>query len=329
VVSNEHSDTRLLESLDYKPTVIKGKKGMAQAALECGAHLVVLAVDGIAGLETFASCLQHRIPVALANKESLVCGGDVVLGIIRETGTQVLPVDSEHSALFQCLGDSYETRDVKKLLITASGGPFRGKKRIDLQNVTLDMALKHPNWSMGRKISIDSATLANKGLEVIEAHFMYGVDVDKIEVLVHPQSILHSLVEFHDNSILAQMGPVDMRLPLQKAMMFPKMVPFVMEKELSLFEVGALTFEKPDMETFQCLALAYEALSHKGAATTIFNVANEAAVALFVQGKVRFLEIAELIRESMDRFAAMSCKSIEEIFHINDTVREYLQKKYA
>ncbi len=328
VVTNEEADARLLEGLDYKPVVTRGNKAMVQAALDCGAELVVLAVDGIAGLETFAACLRHRIPVALANKESLVCGGDVVLEIIRETGTQVLPVDSEHSALFQCLGDSYNTRGVKKLLITASGGPFRGKKKSDLANVTLEMALKHPNWSMGRKISIDSATLANKGLEVIEAHYMYGVEAENIEVLVHPQSIVHSMVEFKDHSILAQMGPVDMHLPLQKAMLFPRMEPFVMEKSLDLVSIGQLTFEKPDMETFRCLALAYEALREKGAATTIFNVANEAAVALFIQGKIQFLEIAELIGESMDRFCALSCKSIEEILHINDTVREYLLSKY-
>lgn len=326
VVTDEHADTAIFESLDYKPVLVRGKKGLVQATVDCGAHLVVLAVDGIAGLETFVSCLKRRIPIALANKESLVCGGDVVLGIMRETGTQVLPVDSEHSALFQCLNDSYDTNNVKKLLITASGGPFRGKKRSDLENVTPEMAIRHPNWSMGRKISIDSATLANKGLEVIEAHFMYGVEADNIEVLVHPQSIVHSMVEFRDHSILAQMGPVDMHLPLQKAMLFPRMEPFVMEKSLDLVSIGQLSFEKPDMETFRCLALAYEALRQKGAATVIFNVANEAAVALFVQKKIKFLAIAELIAESMERFSAMSCKSIEEILHINDTVREYLQK---
>lgn len=326
VVTDEHADTAIFESLDYKPVLVRGKKGLVQATVDCGAHLVVLAVDGIAGLETFVSCLKRRIPIALANKESLVCGGDVVLGIMRETGTQVLPVDSEHSALFQCLNDSYDTNNVKKLLITASGGPFRGKKRSDLENVTPEMAIRHPNWSMGRKISIDSATLANKGLEVIEAHFMYGVEAENIEVLVHPQSIVHSMVEFRDHSILAQMGPVDMHLPLQKAMLFPRMEPFVMEKSLDLVSIGQLSFEKPDMETFRCLALAYEALRQKGAATVIFNVANEAAVALFVQKKIKFLAIAELIAESMERFSAMSCKSIEEILHINDTVREYLQK---
>jgi 1-deoxy-D-xylulose-5-phosphate reductoisomerase len=203
VVTDETADTGILNSLDYKPVLIRGKKGLVQAAADCGAQLVVLAVDGIAGLETFASCLRRKIPVALANKESLVCGGEVILEIIRETGTQVLPVDSEHSALFQCLNNSYDTRDVNKLLITASGGPFRGKKRSDLEQVTLEMALKHPNWSMGRKISIDSATLANKGLEVIEAHFMYGVEAGNIEVLVHPQSIVHSMVEFRDHSVLA------------------------------------------------------------------------------------------------------------------------------
>ena len=327
-ISSESADTGELEKLDYKPHILKGKNALTKAALECGADLAVLAVDGIAGLETFVACLKNRIPVALANKESLVCGGEVVLEIMRKTGTGVLPVDSEHSAIFQCLGDSYDAGRVKRLLITASGGPFRGKKREELKNVTVGAALRHPNWSMGQKITIDSATLANKGLEVIEAHFMFGMDLEKIDVLVHPQSIVHSMVEFKDNSIIAQLGPVDMHLPLQKAMLYPKMQSFVMDKSLDLFEVGKLTFEKPDLDTFSCLALAYEALRKKGAMTTIFNVANEAAVALFLHEKIKFLDIADLISESMDKFAAESCKSIEDILHINDKVKEYLLNKY-
>lgn len=324
------SDERavLPDHLGYKPVILKGKQALPQAALDCGAELVVLAVDGISGLETFEACLRHKIHVALANKESLVCGGDVVLGIIRETGTRVLPVDSEHSALFQCLGNSYETKNVKKFIITASGGPFRGKKRGDLADVTAEMARRHPNWSMGRKISIDSATLANKGLEVIEAHYMYGMEADRIEVLVHPQSIVHSMVEYADNSILAQLGPVDMRLPLQKAMLFPDVQPFAAGKALDLASVSQLTFERPDMETFKCLSLAYESLRHRGAATAVYNVANEAAVALFVEGKIRFLDIESLISDSLDRFCAMRCKSIAEILHINDTVRAYLKGRY-
>jgi 1-deoxy-D-xylulose-5-phosphate reductoisomerase len=327
-LSSENADARMLEKLDYKPVIMTGKNALTTSALECGADLVILAVEGITGLETFAACLKNKIPVALANKESLVCGGDVILEIMRTTGTGVLPVDSEHSAIFQCLGDSYDTSRVKKLMVTASGGPFRGRKREELKKVTVGEALRHPNWSMGKKITIDSATLANKGLEVIEAHFLFGMDLENIEVLVHPQSVVHSMVEFKDNSIIAQMGPVDMHLPLQKSMLFPKMLPFVGNKSLNLFDIGKLTFEKPDLETFSCLALAYDALREKGALTTIFNVANEAAVALFIREKIGFLDIANLISESMDKFAGESCKSIEEILHINDKVREYLLHKY-
>lgn len=322
------ADTDIFGNLNYGPDILTGKDALTRVALESGAQLVVLAVDGIAGLTTFAACLKNKVPVALANKESLVCGGDVVLDMMRETGTEVLPVDSEHSAIFQILNHSYDTRDVKKLMITASGGPFRGKKRSELKDVTVGMALRHPNWSMGKKITIDSATLANKGLEVIEAHYLFGLELEKIEAVVHPQSIVHSLVEFTDNSLLAQLGPVDMRLPIQKALLYPNMESFVMENELDLVKLGKLTFESPDLKTFNCLALAYQALEAKGPMTTIFNVANEVAVALFLTEKISFLQIADLIAESMDRFAAESCKSIEEILHINDTVREYLRGKY-
>ncbi len=321
-------DAGALKELKYGPDILTGEGALTRAALECGAELVVLAVDGIAGLETFAACLKNKLPVALANKESLVCGGDVALQMIRETGTQVLPVDSEHSAIFQILNHSYDSENVKKLMITASGGPFRGKTKKELENVTVQMALKHPNWSMGKKITIDSATLANKGLEVIEAHYLFGLDENKIDVVVHPQSIIHSMVEFKDNSVLAQMGPVDMHLPIQKALLYPKMQPFVMRNELDLVQLGNLTFESPDLDTFNCLALAYQALKEKGPMTTIFNVANEVAVALFLKEKIKFLSIADIIAECMETFAGKSCNSIEEILDINDTVRRYLRGKY-
>lgn len=322
------ADASILKNIGYGPEILSGKGALTRAALGSGADLVVLAVDGIAGLETFAACLKNKIPVALANKESLVCGGDVVLGIMKETGTQVLPVDSEHSAIFQILNHTYDSAGIKKLMITASGGPFRGKKRSDLENASPQMALRHPNWSMGKKITIDSATLANKGLEVIEAHYLFGLDLNKIQVIVHPQSIVHSMVEFWDHSILAQLGPVDMRLPIQKALLFPKMEPFVMGSELNLAKLAQLTFEAPDMETFNCLALAYQALEARGPMTTIFNVANEVAVALFLKEKIKFLAIADLIEESMGKYSGESCKSIEEILHINDTVRKYLRGRY-
>lgn len=287
--------------------------------------LVVHAMLGIAGLPAFAACLQSGIPVALANKESLVCGADVVRKMMDETGTPVYPVDSEHCALFQCLGNTYDTRDVARLWITASGGPFRTWDKSDIAGAPVEKALKHPRWNMGSKITIDSASLANKGLEVIEAHFMYGLAPEQISVLVHPQSIVHSMVEFIDGSVLAQMGPVDMRLPLQKAMLFPEMRENSTIKPLDFYTMGSLDFEKPDMERFPCLALAYEGI--RTGTTAVYNIADEVAVGLYMDGKIRFGGISEMIERGMQKFGGVKPASVGEIGELDRAVRTYLLER--
>jgi len=287
--------------------------------------LVVHAMMGIAGLPAFAACLESGIPVALANKESLVCGAGVVRKLMDETGTPVYPVDSEHCALFQCLGNTYDTRGVARLWITASGGPFRMWDKDAIDHAPVEKALKHPNWSMGSKITIDSASLANKGLEVIEAHFMYRLAPEAISVVVHPQSIVHSMVEFADASVLAQLGPVDMRLPLQKAMLFPEMRENSDIRPLDFYTMGSLDFEKPDMERFPCLRLAYEAI--KTGTTAVYNIADEVAVGLYLNGEIAFKGISELIDQGMQKFSGVKPSSVGEIGELDRAVRTYLLER--
>ena len=284
--------------------------------------MVVLSVLGIAGLPAFEECLKHKIAVALANKESLVCGGKLVQRMIRETGTLVLPVDSEHSALFQCLNNRFDVSEVQKLWITASGGPFLHWSKDEIDHAPLERALKHPRWSMGQKITIDSASLANKGLEVMEAHFMYGMPAERIKVLVHPQSIVHSMVEWRDGSVTAQMGPVDMRMPIQKSLLFPEMLENPCVKPLNFYEIGRLEFLEPDMERFPCLALAFEAIDTE--TTTVYNSANEEAVASYLAGDIEFHRIYELIGDSMKKFGGYIPQTISEILELDKDVRAYV-----
>ncbi len=317
---------RLSGLLAYKPRIISGKNALVEAVTAVETDQLLLSVLGIAGLPAFAECLERRIPVALANKESLVCGGEVVRELMDETATQVLPVDSEHSAIFQCLGDSFDTKDVKKIWITASGGPFLRLSKEEIENAPLERALKHPNWAMGRKITIDSASLANKGLEVIEAHFMYRAPADMIEVVVQPQSLVHSMVEFTDSSVMAQFAPVDMRLPLQKALTFPKMCKFNVNKPLDFKKLGTIEFIEPNMERFPCLALAYEAIESK--TTAVYNIANEMAVEYYIAGRISFGGISRMIEACMNRFAADRPRSIGDILALDTAVREYIKGEY-
>ncbi len=312
--------------LCYSPRIISGKNALVQAAAEVETHQVLLSVLGIAGLPAFAACLERRIPVALANKESLVCGGEVVRAMMDETRTQVLPVDSEHSAIFQCLGDSFDTTNVKKIWITASGGPFLRLSKEEIENAPVERALKHPNWAMGKKITIDSASLANKGLEVIEAHFMYRAPADMIEVVVQPQSLVHSMVEFKDSSVMAQFAPVDMRLPLQKALTFPEMCKFNVNKPLDFKKLGTIEFIEPDMERFPCLALAYEAI--KSNTTAVYNIANEMAVEYYLGARINFGGISRMIESCMHRFSDSVPATIEEILELDVRVREYIKGEY-
>ena len=322
-VTGAGADLELLkELLDYDAEILSGPEALTRACTAGNPDMVVLSVLGIAGLPAFEECLKHKIAVALANKESLVCGGKLVQRMIRETGTLVLPVDSEHSALFQCLNNRFDVSEVQKLWITASGGPFLHWSKDEIDHAPLERALKHPRWSMGQKITIDSASLANKGLEVMEAHFMYGMPAERIKVLVHPQSIVHSMVEWRDGSVTAQMGPVDMRMPIQKSLLFPEMLENPCVKPLNFYEIGRLEFLEPDMERFPCLALAFEAIDTE--TTTVYNSANEEAVASYLAGDIEFHRIYELIGDSMKKFGGYIPQTISEILELDKDVRAYV-----
>ena len=322
-VTGAGADMELLkELLDYDAEILSGPEALTRACTAGNPEKVVLSVLGIAGLPAFEECLKHKIAVALANKESLVCGGKLVQRMIRETGTLVLPVDSEHSALFQCLNNRFDVSEVQKLWITASGGPFLHWSKDEIDHAPLERALKHPRWSMGQKITIDSASLANKGLEVMEAHFMYGMPAERIKVLVHPQSIVHSMVEWRDGSVTAQMGPVDMRMPIQKSLLFPEMLENPCVKPLNFYEIGRLEFLEPDMERFPCLALAFEAIDTE--TTTVYNSANEEAVASYLAGDIEFHRIYELIGDSMKKFGGYIPQTISEILELDKDVRAYV-----
>lgn len=308
-----------LNDTDIK--VLSGEDGVCAAA-QSNCDTVLNAVVGIAGLKPTLAAIDAGKTVALANKETLVAGGDIVNKRLKEKNVKLLPVDSEHSAIFQSLQGAPHG-SVKKILLTASGGPFYGKTRGELQNVTVKEALCHPNWSMGAKITVDSATLMNKGLEVIEAVRLFGVTAADIEVLVHRQSILHSGVELSDGAVIAQLGTPDMRLPIQYALTYPERTDFAFT-HLSLTDIGTLTFEKPDTETFRCLPLCIEAINKGGTAPAVINGANEAAVELFLNGKIKFLQIAELCRQAL-LYVNTDCETtLENVLSADDEARRFV-----
>jgi 1-deoxy-D-xylulose-5-phosphate reductoisomerase len=288
----------------------KGMEGIVECVRESGADIVVNAITGSAGITPMLEAVKCYKRVALANKESLVAAGSLIMPLAKECGCEIIPVDSEHSAIFQCIGDS--AKDVKRIILTASGGPFRGYGKNQLENVTPEMALKHPNWSMGSKITVDSATLMNKGLEVIEAHWLFNKGYDGIDVVIHPQSIVHSMVEFKDKGMLAQMGPPDMRIPIQYALTYPKHMPNDFPG-LDIIKTMRLDFEKPDTEVFRCLDLAYEAGRAGGTMPCAMNAANEEAVEMFLQGQIRFSKIAEIVGEVMEKHDNIKDDSIEAL----------------
>lgn len=303
--------------------VLSGEDGVCEVAGEKG-DTVINAIVGIAGLKPTLSAIESGKTIALANKETLVTGGEVVKKKAKEKGVAILPVDSEHSAIFQSLQGAPKG-SLKRILLTASGGPFFGKKREDLQNVTVKEALNHPNWSMGAKITIDSATLMNKGLEVIEAVHLFDVSAENIEVLVHRQSIVHSGVELSDGAVIAQLGTPDMRLPIQYALTYPERSDYAFET-LDLFKAGTLTFEKPDTDTFRCLPLCIKAINEGGIAPTVVNGANEEAVKLFLEGKIKFLQIADLVEKALTSVDNKKDFSLEDIFHADETARAIVRK---
>ena len=308
--------------------VFNGIDGLIKVATLEEIDTVVTSVVGMIGLKPTMAAIEAKKDIALANKETLVVAGELVMNKANENNVKILPVDSEHSAIFQSLS-GYKNKDINKILLTASGGPFRGKTIEDLKDVTVKEALKHPKWNMGQKISIDSATLMNKGLEVIEAHFLFDCDYDNIEVIVHPQSIIHSMVEYKDASVIAQLGSPDMRLPIQYALNYPERKAMI-ANPVNFYELGALTFEKPDLETFKCLRFAYEAGKIGGLAPTILNGANEEAVALLLKEKIKFLQIAEIIEECMNVFKENYYDelTLDNIIELDKKVREYIRMKW-
>ncbi len=305
--------------------IFYGARGM-EDLVRCDCDMVLTSVVGLAGLRATVAAIEAGHDIALANKETLVGAGSLVMALAREKGVAIYPVDSEHSAIFQSL-QGYDHSDIKRIILTASGGPFRGRTRAELEQVTASDALKHPNWTMGQKITIDSATLMNKGLEVIEARWLFDTPAEHIIVHVHPESILHSGVEFRDHSVIAQLGNPDMRLPIQYALNYPRRMEAIAEP-LDLFKVGRLTFERPDPETFRCLALAYEALERGGYYPLIVNTADEIAVDLFLSGRIGFLEIAELIEFAMAHFPTPDEFTLDGVMALDARIRDELAEKF-
>ena len=320
VLSDEAAYQRLRSRFNQKSTeLVGGRQAFIDAAAFTGVEIVLTSMLGFAGLEPTLKAIDAGKNIALANKETLVVAGELVTKRAAERGVKILPVDSEHGAFFQCL-QGEDRKSIKKLLLTASGGPFRGKTREELKDVTVEQVLSHPTWNMGQKITVDSATLVNKGLEVIEAKWLYGVEYDQIQVIVHPQSIVHSMVEFRDNSIIAQLASTDMRLPIQYALTYPKRIKSTVES-LDFWSIHSLTFEKPDIDTFKGLKFAYQAGKVGGTAPCVFNAANEVAVSAFLKDKIKFLDIYDIIEETMNRREVINNPNLEILIEEDSIAR--------
>lgn len=319
VTDEEKAKAMKVKLADTDIKVVGGSQGLVEAAIAKDAKTVVTAVVGISGLLPTIEAIKEKKNIALANKETLVTGGHIVTRLARENDVQILPVDSEHSAIFQSLQGCRDRREIKNIILTASGGPFFGKKKEELQKITPQDALKHPNWNMGAKVTIDSSTLVNKGLEVIEAKWLF--DTANIKVLIHRQSIVHSMVEFVDNGIIAQLGAPDMRLPIQYALTYPRRLP-MNDNELDFSKYPALTFEEPDTDTFFALSLAFDALKNGGIMPTVFNSADEAAVELFLNGAIPYLGIAESIAFAMQKIKNIDNPAISDVFEADRLARE-------
>lgn len=315
-----------VKTADLSVKIVCGMDGLLAVAEVPESEILVTAIVGMLGIRPTIAAIRAGKDIALANKETLVTAGHLIMPLAAENHVAILPVDSEHSAIFQSLNGEHQNR-IHKILLTASGGPFRGKKREELENVTVEDALKHPNWSMGRKITVDSATLVNKGLEVMEAKWLFDVEPEQIQVVVQPQSVIHSMVEYEDGAIIAQLGTADMRLPIQYALYYPKRRPLSGER-LDFYELLRITFERPDVETFRGLSLAYEALKKGGNVPTAFNAANERAVAKFLDHKIKFLEIPEIIEACMEQCRFVAEPSVEEILNTEAAAYEYIESRW-
>ena len=307
---------------DTEVKVVSGMEGLLEIAVLAESQEMVTAIVGMIGIKPTIAAIQAGKDIALANKETLVTAGHIIMPLAKQHGAAILPVDSEHSAIFQSMNGEPKDK-IEKILLTASGGPFRGRSREQLQNIQVEDALKHPNWAMGRKITIDSSTLVNKGLEVMEAKWLFGVDLDRIQVVVHPQSIIHSAVQYVDGAIMAQLGTPDMKLPIQYALFYPDRRPMA-GKRVDLFDLAQITFEKPDTDTFTGLALAYEAAKTGGSMPTVYNAANERAVALFLDRKISYLQITELIGKAMEQHKVTAAPTVEQILEAEAETYEYI-----
>lgn len=307
-------------------TVVSGMEGLIEVAVIPESEMLVTAIVGMIGIRPTVAAIQAGKHIALANKETLVTAGHLIMPMAKEYGVKILPVDSEHSAIFQSLQGN-EHNKVSRILLTASGGPFRGKTRDELKYVTVKDALKHPNWSMGQKITIDSATLVNKGLEVMEAKWLFGVSYDQVEVVVQPQSVIHSMVEYEDGAVMAQLGTPDMKLPIQYALFYPDRR-FLKGDRLDFKTLKSITLEEPDMETFEGLKLAYEVGKEGGSLPTVFNAANEYAVARFLKGEIAFLEIYEMIKSCLAAHTKIEHPDLEDILQTQAWVDDYILTKY-
>ena len=328
VVMNEEKAKELSENLEKENidyvTVKSGMDGLVEAATMNEAETIVVSVVGNIGIKPTYEAILAKKEIALATKEVLVSGGELIKNAAKENGVNILPIDSEHSAIFQSLQGNSMNK-IRRIILTASGGPFRGRKKAELINVTAAQALKHPNWSMGAKITIDSASMMNKGLEVIEAKWLFDVDVDQIQVVVHPQSILHSAVEYEDGAVIGQMGVPDMKVPISYALTYPNRVENGFEK-LDITKVGTLTFEEPDTETFECLSLAYKAIKAGGTMPAVLNAANEIAVAAFLKGSIGFMDIPRIIKNTMENHKVIHNYNIDELLAADSWGRSYAAK---
>lgn len=320
--ANELKDK--INDLDVK--VVSGMDGLLEVARQPESEILVTAIVGMIGILPTIEAINAGKDIALANKETLVTAGHIIMPLAKEKGVSILPVDSEHSAIFQSLQGGQQ-KALHKILLTASGGPFRGKKLEDLANIQVEDALKHPNWAMGRKITIDSSTMVNKGLEVIEAKWLFGVNVDQIQVVVQPQSIIHSMVEYEDGAVIAQLGTPDMRLPIQYALCYPDRR-FLKGDRLDFHMLKQITFEEPDRETFKGLPMAIEAAQTGGSMPTVFNAANELAVRKFLQKKISFLDIYEIIGQSMSRHTAVADPDLDQILEIEKETYQWIESRW-
>ena len=328
VMGSEEAATDLKNRIaDTDTRVSAGMEGMLELAILPQMEVLVTAIVGMIGIRPTIAAIKAGKTIALANKETLVTAGHIIMPLAKEKGVSILPVDSEHSAIFQSMHGENRER-VSKILLTASGGPFRGKRTEELQDITVEDALKHPNWSMGRKITVDSATLVNKGLEVMEAKWLFDVEPEQIQVVVHPQSIIHSMVEYVDGGIMAQLGMPDMKLPIQYALFYPDRRP-MNGRRVDFFALKSISFEEPDIKTFRGLQLAYDAIAAGGSMPTVFNAANEKAVGLFLDKKIRFLAIYDVIQGAMEQHKVIANPTVDEILEAEAQAHAYISGKLS